>query len=563
MNLNFKAIMVGFIVAICFAPFLDVLIFSIIGGLAVGLWVADKYQDGAMNALISIAIASGLFLAVNATIIYPTMLLTQPVETILLWIVCIFLGVLGSILGVFIRKMTINIQQSRSTSKLEEKGYLLCNECGGYYELKKGETPEDYEECECGGKLEYKGPEISAKSAKSGKEFGDLFAESSIWWRFIAIVVGAIIIFISGLLLHEQPFQLSLLVSVLLAGFVTGVIAGGSYQDGVFNSGGAGLLGGILIFLSNWYFEYVKVSMSFMELVLVSVMIIYGITGLFGGLIGIFARSFIIKKYEDKKLTRESKELTKIANIESNKKFEGLFKETSIWRRVIAVSSGVIIILVISTLFEGYLPCIVLLHSHISGLMILTYLFTLIIAGFATAFIAGESYKEGMINSAVAGLIGGILAFLLGGYLGWYLAEGNIPAYFMTSFIFNLILIDVTLSTVGGIINIYTKNRRTDTGTYTCDNCGNYYELPPGESAEDYDLKCDCDSNLTHAKKTSLLMLIIGYVFALSGGFIGLFIGLYLYTGNNPNAKFHGRNITVVAVVSMLMGVFLLILYPY
>lgn len=403
MKLNFKVILVGFIVAVCFAPFLDVLIFSIIGGLAVGLWIAD-YRNGAINGLISMAIASGLFLAVNATIIYPAMFLTQPVETILLWVFCIFLGVLGSIFGVFIRKMTINIQQSRSTSKLEEKGYLLCTECGGYYQLKNGETPEDYEECECGGKFEYKGPEISDKPAKSGKKFGDLFAVSSIW------------------------------------------------------------------------------------------------------------------------------------------------------RRVIAVSSGVIIILVISTLLEGYLPCIVLLHSHISGLMILAYLFTLLIAGFVTAFIAGENYKEGLINSAVAGLIGGILAFLLGGYMGWYLAEGNIPVYFMTSFIFNLILIDVTLSTVGGIINIYTKNRRTDTGTYICDNCGNYYELSPGESAEDYELKCDCGSNLTHAKKISLLVLIIGYLFAILGGIIGVLIGWYLYTRNNPHAKFHGRNMTIIAFISITLG---------
>lgn len=31
--------------------------------------------------------------------------------------------------------------------------YLICNKCGGYYELKEGESPEDFEECECGGSL--------------------------------------------------------------------------------------------------------------------------------------------------------------------------------------------------------------------------------------------------------------------------------------------------------------------------------------------------------------------------------------------------------------------------
>lgn len=31
--------------------------------------------------------------------------------------------------------------------------YLLCERCNGYYELLPGETPEDYDLCECGGKL--------------------------------------------------------------------------------------------------------------------------------------------------------------------------------------------------------------------------------------------------------------------------------------------------------------------------------------------------------------------------------------------------------------------------
>ena len=35
-------------------------------------------------------------------------------------------------------------------------GYLVCGECGGYYELQPGEMPKDFiNKCECGGKLEY------------------------------------------------------------------------------------------------------------------------------------------------------------------------------------------------------------------------------------------------------------------------------------------------------------------------------------------------------------------------------------------------------------------------
>jgi hypothetical protein len=33
-------------------------------------------------------------------------------------------------------------------------GYLICNTCGGYYELQLGESPEDFDlECGCGGRL--------------------------------------------------------------------------------------------------------------------------------------------------------------------------------------------------------------------------------------------------------------------------------------------------------------------------------------------------------------------------------------------------------------------------
>lgn len=34
-------------------------------------------------------------------------------------------------------------------------GYLVCSNCRGYYQLKDGEYPEDFESCECGGPLEY------------------------------------------------------------------------------------------------------------------------------------------------------------------------------------------------------------------------------------------------------------------------------------------------------------------------------------------------------------------------------------------------------------------------
>ena len=35
------------------------------------------------------------------------------------------------------------------------RGYLVCEKCGGYYELEEGESPEDFESCGCGGHLNY------------------------------------------------------------------------------------------------------------------------------------------------------------------------------------------------------------------------------------------------------------------------------------------------------------------------------------------------------------------------------------------------------------------------
>ena len=42
-----------------------------------------------------------------------------------------------------------------SNKKDVEEDYLICDKCNGYYKLQPGEKPEDFEQCQCGGKLEY------------------------------------------------------------------------------------------------------------------------------------------------------------------------------------------------------------------------------------------------------------------------------------------------------------------------------------------------------------------------------------------------------------------------
>ena len=37
----------------------------------------------------------------------------------------------------------------------KDYGYLVCEDCLGYYKLEKGENPEDFESCRCGGTLKF------------------------------------------------------------------------------------------------------------------------------------------------------------------------------------------------------------------------------------------------------------------------------------------------------------------------------------------------------------------------------------------------------------------------
>jgi hypothetical protein len=43
--------------------------------------------------------------------------------------------------------------------------------------------------------------------------------------------------------------------------------------------------------------------------------------------------------------------------------------------------------------------------------------------------------------------------------------------------------------------------------------------------------------------------VIIGYIFALLGGFIGIFIGYWLRTEQHPSDKKHGKTILVLSVI--------------
>ena len=87
-----------------------------------------------------------------------------------------------------------------------------------------------------------------------------------------------------------------------------------------------------------------------------------------------------------------------------------------------------------------------------------------------------------------------------------------------------------------------------------CEECGT--ELTPNKSASN-----KSGSNKPGPKNPSKVVVVLGYIFALLGGLIGLIIGVYLYTRDNTNAKFHGRNVIIIAAVVMILGMVVPSLY--
>ncbi|MCZ3364276.1 MULTISPECIES: DUF1616 domain-containing protein [Methanobacterium] len=53
------------------------------------------------------------------------------------------------------RKKKSHKEKKSKKPKAEDPQYIVCENCGGHYTLKKGESLEDFESCRCGGRLKY------------------------------------------------------------------------------------------------------------------------------------------------------------------------------------------------------------------------------------------------------------------------------------------------------------------------------------------------------------------------------------------------------------------------
>lgn len=57
--------------------------------------------------------------------------------------------------GGMLDKLSKSLDNAAPQNKDYSKGYLYCSDCGGYYKLQTGESPDDFDNCQCGGELKY------------------------------------------------------------------------------------------------------------------------------------------------------------------------------------------------------------------------------------------------------------------------------------------------------------------------------------------------------------------------------------------------------------------------
>lgn len=154
----------------------------------------------------------------------------------------------------------------------DSKGrYLVCESCGGNYKLQEGESPKDFDACECGGKLIYTtNPDgIHPSGSKSNDELSsavnDVTAkikEGSIIDKFIAYINWKILI-IGGLLVIILTLGADLIFTVnwsqiprILAVLISSAFAGyllRNKNSAAIHGGLIGLIQVIITFGSIWF----------------------------------------------------------------------------------------------------------------------------------------------------------------------------------------------------------------------------------------------------------------------------------------------------------------------
>ncbi len=125
--------------------------------------------------------------------------------------------------------------------------YLVCDKCGGYYELQPGESPDDFnDKCECGGILGY----VSNLNLKEGikSNYSDDNKIKVMSFQSIAsIIFGMITIVILGEISHAM-FKVGTSASItatsvifIFGGFIATYFSKGK-KDTIWNLYGSSIL---------------------------------------------------------------------------------------------------------------------------------------------------------------------------------------------------------------------------------------------------------------------------------------------------------------------------------
>lgn len=187
-------------------------------------------------------------------------------------------------------------------------GYLVCEKCGGYYSLKEGESPTDFAECRCGGKLVYMDSldELGGVDESTSPAEGKIKKITQpILLRFYGVLVGALIMYIPYYIFSPDPHSSAFVLNYFytsiaiwgLGGLLAAFIAGGKIKDGFTNGFFTAFLSGLVVItLYYWFYNNQFTSPSNADnlaffAALATVYILYpGIYSVTGGMVGALLR---------------------------------------------------------------------------------------------------------------------------------------------------------------------------------------------------------------------------------------------------------------------------------
>ena len=187
------------------------------------------------------------------------------------------------------------MSNSEQIKPKKKRGYFVCENCGGLYELQEGESPEDFESCECGGKLLYtKDPRnLSNHTNISQDKNASKLKNESLIDEFVkklnlrALIIGFIIVIILSYLtsafpitfLNAETFNGPRIISLFISSVIVGYLVDRDYSVAAIN-------GGIIGIIPTFYYT---ISMEPTPILLD--LFIYIIFGAIAGIIGMLIKS--------------------------------------------------------------------------------------------------------------------------------------------------------------------------------------------------------------------------------------------------------------------------------